>query len=130
LTEANLPSQSGKVFLVTEGYSGVGFDLCKILYLAGGKVYLAGRSEEKARAAMHRITSETVSLSSDDIIFLPLPLDDLTTIKPAVEKFFLRQKIDSIFYSTMQEFLIRRTVLSLLKAMSYNLLQIVWGLTY
>jgi NAD(P)-dependent dehydrogenase (short-subunit alcohol dehydrogenase family) len=98
LTETNLPSQSGKVFLVTGGYSGVGFELCKILYLAGGKVYLAGRSEEKARAAIHRITSESVSLSSGDIIFLSLSLDDLTTIKPAVENFSAAEdRLDVLF---------------------------------
>ena len=47
LTEANLPSQKGKVFIVTGGASGVGFELCSILYQKGGKVYLAGRSRSK-----------------------------------------------------------------------------------
>jgi hypothetical protein len=32
LTEVNLPSQNGKVFIVTGGYSGVGFEICRILY--------------------------------------------------------------------------------------------------
>ena len=32
LTEENLDSQGGKVFLVTGGYSGVGLALAKILY--------------------------------------------------------------------------------------------------
>jgi NAD(P)-dependent dehydrogenase (short-subunit alcohol dehydrogenase family) len=41
LTEANLPSQKGKVCIVTGGYSSVGLELCTILYQADGKVYLA-----------------------------------------------------------------------------------------
>ena len=52
LTEVNLPSQKGKVFIVTGGTSGVGFELCAILYQAGGKVYLAGRSEANAQFAI------------------------------------------------------------------------------
>jgi NAD(P)-dependent dehydrogenase (short-subunit alcohol dehydrogenase family) len=84
LTEANIPSQEGKVFIVTGGASGIGLELCKILYRAGGKVYLAGRSEEKAEAAIARIVTETAT-SFGVLKFLPLSLDDLATIKPAVE---------------------------------------------
>lgn len=32
LTEANLPSQQGKVFIVTGGNNGVGYQLSKMLY--------------------------------------------------------------------------------------------------
>lgn len=97
LTEATLPSQKGKVFIVTGGYSGVGFEICKILYQAGGKVYLAGRSEEKAQEAIAAIKSGSPN-SEGDIVFLPLKLDDLTTIKPAVEKFTSAQsRLDVLF---------------------------------
>ncbi|KAF2228482.1 putative steroid dehydrogenase [Viridothelium virens] len=86
LTEANLQSQEDKVFIVTGGYSGVGFELCRILYQAGGKVYMAGRSEAKAEDAISKIkASETTSTGK--LVFLRLSLDDLTTIKPAVETF-------------------------------------------
>ena len=44
LTEKNVGSLSGKVTLVTGGNSGVGFELCQILYGAGAKVFLAGRN--------------------------------------------------------------------------------------
>lgn len=44
-TEDNVPSQQGKVFIVTGGNSGVGFELCKILYGTGATVYMASRSE-------------------------------------------------------------------------------------
>ncbi|KAJ5380917.1 steroid dehydrogenase [Penicillium cataractarum] len=97
LTEANLPSQKGKVFIVTGGYSGVGFELCKILYQAGGKVYLAGRSEEKALQAIADIKTASPN-SEGEIVFLSLKLDDLTTIKPAVEKFMSTEsRLDVLF---------------------------------
>ncbi|KAG8531660.1 uncharacterized protein KY384_003291 [Bacidia gigantensis] len=86
LTEANLPIQRGKVFVVTGGYSGVGLELCTMLFQAGGSVYIAGRSEAKAESAMSQIKSLHPD-SSGQLHFLPLSLDDLTTIKPAVDHF-------------------------------------------
>ncbi|KAJ5624047.1 steroid dehydrogenase [Penicillium lagena] len=97
LTEANLPSQKGKVFIVTGGYSGIGLELCKILLGAGGKVYLAGRSEEKAKSAIEELKSLHPS-SDGDVRFLPLNLDDLTTIKSAVETFTASEsRLDVLF---------------------------------
>ena len=55
LTEANLPSQAGKVFIVTGGSSGLGYELSRILYGAGGKVYMLTRSKEHADDAAARI---------------------------------------------------------------------------
>ena len=86
LTEANLPSQEKKVFIVTGGYSGVGLELCTILYRAGGKIYLAGRSKAKAQQAISAI-KELNPDSPGELIFLELSLDDLATIKPAAETF-------------------------------------------
>jgi NAD(P)-dependent dehydrogenase (short-subunit alcohol dehydrogenase family) len=106
LTEANLPSQEGKVFIVTGGYSGIGFELCSILYQAGGKVYLAGRSEEKAQAAIEKIkallpsknNSQAASPKPGEIVFLSVSLDDLQTIKPATDKFLADEsRLDVLF---------------------------------
>ena len=97
LTEANLPSQKDKVFIVTGGASGVGYELCTILYQAGGKVYLAGRSEAKAQSAISKIKALSPT-SPGELVFLSLHLDDLTTIKPAVEAFTAREsKLDVLF---------------------------------
>ncbi|KAJ5682043.1 steroid dehydrogenase [Penicillium maclennaniae] len=97
LTEANLPSQKGKVFIITGGYSGVGLALCKILYLAGGKVYLAGRSEEQATNAITQIQA-SIQSSDGTLIFLPLHLDDLASIKSAVETYTAAEsRLDVLF---------------------------------
>ena len=97
LTENNLPRQNGKVFIVTGGYSGVGLELCRILYHAGGKVYIAGRSASKAQAAISKIKA-LPSTSPGELVFLQLSLDDLTTIKPAVETFKTSEsRLDILF---------------------------------
>lgn len=86
-TEKDLPSLSGRVFLITGGYSGVGLELARILYRHQGRVYIAGRSETKARQAIDDIikTTTTPSDSVGSLEFLHLDLADLQTIKPAVQ---------------------------------------------
>lgn len=44
-TEEELPSQEGRVFIVTGGNVGVGFELCKILYGSGATIYMTSRSK-------------------------------------------------------------------------------------
>lgn len=99
LTEANLPNQNGKVFIVTGGASGVGLELCTLLYQAGGKVYLAGRSETKAEAAIAKIkTSSTNKSSGGHLDLLLLSLDDLSTIKAAIQAFVMKEsRLDVLF---------------------------------
>ena len=97
LTEDNLPSQKGKVFIVTGGASGVGLELCTVLYQAGAKVYLAGRSEANAQYAISHIKALSPT-SAGELIFLSLSLDDLKTVKPAVEVFTSKEsKLDVLF---------------------------------
>ena len=76
LTEANLPSQTGRVFIVTGGYAGCGKELSKILYAKGGTVYVAGRSQDKAEAAMEEIRKAEPS-SDGRLEFLKVDLADL-----------------------------------------------------
>jgi retinol dehydrogenase 12 len=86
LTEKNLKSQEGRVFLVTGGYAGVGFELSKILYGAGATVYVAGRSEEKGKKALASIKAAN-STSRGQLKFLLLDLNDLSSIKRSAETF-------------------------------------------
>jgi NAD(P)-dependent dehydrogenase (short-subunit alcohol dehydrogenase family) len=85
-TDADIPSQAGKVFIVTGGASGIGLALSKFLYQKGGKVYIAGRSEENAQKAIEEITAD--NSSHEGIVeFLFLDLADLSTIKKSAETF-------------------------------------------
>ncbi|KAH6632794.1 hypothetical protein F5144DRAFT_263258 [Chaetomium tenue] len=87
-TEADVPPQDGKVFIVTGGASGIGLELSKMLYQKGGGVYIAGRSEENAQRAIQTIQAAVPSPSaSAALTFLHLDLADLTTIKTTVAAF-------------------------------------------
>ncbi|KAI0159882.1 hypothetical protein GGR52DRAFT_166109 [Hypoxylon sp. FL1284] len=91
LTEKNCPDQTGRVFLVTGGYAGVGFELCKILYAHNAIVYVAGRSASKAEKAISNIKDASPS-SSGRLEFLSVDLSDLSTVKPAVESFTAKEQ--------------------------------------
>ena len=88
LIEQNLSSQKGKVFIVTGGYSGLGYQLITILYQAGGKVYIARRSEAKARQCIKEIQSVVhITPTVGQREYLPLELDDLNSIKASASAF-------------------------------------------
>ncbi|KAK6439368.1 hypothetical protein LTR95_004435, partial [Oleoguttula sp. CCFEE 5521] len=102
LTEASVPRQDGRVFIVTGGASGVGLELSRILYHAGGKVYIAGRSAQNGQKAITKIKAEKPDVSPKgppgELAFLQVTLDDLTTIKDAVEKFIAAEtRLDVLF---------------------------------
>ena len=96
LTEKNLARQAGKVFLVTGGASGVGRELASILYRAGGRVYIAGRSEPDARRAIKAIRAAPLSSTAPSdpvgsLEFLSLDLSDLASVRAAAAAFRSRE---------------------------------------
>ncbi|CZR60066.1 related to light induced alcohol dehydrogenase Bli-4 [Phialocephala subalpina] len=96
-TEADVPSQNGRVFIVTGGNAGLGYHICKILYSKGGTVYMLSRTESKALEAIKSIKFEFPN-SSGDVKYIHLDLSDMTTIKPAVEAFAKQEsKLDVLF---------------------------------
>jgi NAD(P)-dependent dehydrogenase (short-subunit alcohol dehydrogenase family) len=86
LTGKNLLSQKGKVFIVTGSNAGIGFELVKILYAAGARVYMAARSRSRADAALSEVRSST-TYPAGEVRFLELDLDDLESVKKAVNTF-------------------------------------------
>ena len=99
LTEQNLPSQKGKVFIVTGGYSGFDYELVNILFHAGGKIHIAGRSEAKAQQCKEEIKSLVHdTLSAGQLEYLPLELDDLSSIKASAEAFKAKELKLDVFW--------------------------------
>ncbi|GAM35992.1 hypothetical protein TCE0_018f04740 [Talaromyces pinophilus] len=84
-----LPSQKGKVFIVTGATSGIGFKVAEILYAKGGKVYVAGRSQKKGQDAIEAIQRTAVPQSDGEgaLEFLLLNLDDLASIMDSANVF-------------------------------------------
>jgi NAD(P)-dependent dehydrogenase (short-subunit alcohol dehydrogenase family) len=91
-TEKDLPFLTGKVFIITGAASGVGFELSKMLYVAGGSVYVTARSVQRCEGAIEKIKAQTSGREAKGIL-KPMVLDlaDLSTVKAAVEE-FLRQE--------------------------------------
>lgn len=90
-TEQNLPDQTGRVFIVTGGYAGVGKELSKILYQKNGTVYIAGRSKDKYETAISEIKKAHPS-ADGRLEFLQLDLADLSSIKESAETFMKKEQ--------------------------------------
>lgn len=88
--EKDVTTQAGKVFIVTGGNQGVGFELIKMLYPTGATIYMASRSKERAEEAMKSVVSADESGASR-LKFLHYDLNDLATVRTAA-KTFLEQE--------------------------------------
>jgi dehydrogenase/reductase SDR family protein 13 len=75
---------SGQTFLVTGANSGIGKETARGLAGRGARVVLAGRSEEKTRAAIDEIVADTGNANLD---FIPLDLADLESVRLAAKTF-------------------------------------------
>jgi NAD(P)-dependent dehydrogenase (short-subunit alcohol dehydrogenase family) len=95
-TEKDVPpgSQVGKVFMVTGANQGIGYELVKLLYHTGATIYLAGRSEERVKTAIKQIQEahKPPPLTPSVLRYLPLDLNDLTTIKASAAEFAAQEK--------------------------------------
>lgn len=89
-TDKTLSDQSGKVFIVTGGTSGVGELLVDILYSKNAKVYIAARSADKAEQTIQSIKTKRPT-SHGELIFLRLDLNDLSTIKASADEFLHKE---------------------------------------
>jgi len=92
-TEADVPNQSGKCFIVTGANTGIGLEISRVLAARGARVLLGCRDKAKAEAAMAKIRSLTPGA---DLAFLPLDQADLTSIRAAAELAAKEPRIDAL----------------------------------
>lgn len=104
--ENDIPDQSGRVFIVTGGSSGCGFETAKAVYNLNGCVYIAGRSAKNAEEAIQQIKSshpaphQTVQRGKGTLYFLKLDLDDLSSIKASADEFLSKEsRLDVIWHN-------------------------------
>ena len=97
-TEKDLPDLKGKVYMVTGSSAGIGKELARILYAKNAKIWVAARSESKATKAIEEIKASAPS-SAGELVFLPLDLADLTTIKPSVERFLAAESTLHVLFN-------------------------------
>jgi NAD(P)-dependent dehydrogenase (short-subunit alcohol dehydrogenase family) len=101
VTENNIALQKGKVFLVTGGSSGIGFELSRIFYAAGAKVYILSRTESNVKIAIRKIEEQYASAPRDNIgslHFIHLDLEDLESVKNAAASFKERETRLDVLY--------------------------------
>lgn len=80
---ANGPDLRGRVALVTGGNSGIGYDTIRLLALRGAKVYMASRTESKARQAMSEMYDRHAEIEPGQLAWVGLDLSDLKTVVAA-----------------------------------------------
>lgn len=85
---SSLPSLQGKIFLVTGGNTGIGYETCLKLAAKGAKVYMGARSTSKASSAIANIKELHPKA---DIHILILDHNSLATVVKAANEFVSRE---------------------------------------
>ncbi|KAI0066555.1 NAD-P-binding protein [Artomyces pyxidatus] len=89
----DIPDLTGKVVIVTGANAGIGYHTVDQLARRGAKVYLACRTESKAREAISAIERATPSLKGQErLIWLPLDLSSLHSAQKAADEFLAKEK--------------------------------------
>ncbi|KAI8843345.1 hypothetical protein BJ741DRAFT_590617 [Chytriomyces cf. hyalinus JEL632] len=78
---ASIPDLAGRVFIVTGGNTGIGYETCLQLAKKNATVVMASRSQERANAAIEKIKAEIPGYTN--IEFLKLVLNDLKQVSSA-----------------------------------------------
>ncbi len=82
----DIPDLNGKVFIVTGGNSGLGYESVKVFARHGATVVLASRTVDKGEQARKKILIET---PGSKIAVMPLDISDLSSIRAFVTDFRL-----------------------------------------
>jgi len=83
----DVPDLTGKVVIVTGGNTGIGKETVKALLAKNAKVYMAARSEERAKAAIEDLKQMT----GKEAIWIKLDLSSLKTVKAAADEFLEKE---------------------------------------
>ncbi len=90
-TDADVPSQVGRTFLVTGANTGLGFEAAKVLAGKGARVLLGCRSRPKAEEAVARIRA---AHGDADVEIVDLDLGDLASVRRAAEVVLAEPQLD------------------------------------
>lgn len=75
---ADMPSQEGRIFLVTGGTSGMGYEDAKALAAAGAQVVIAARNPKRGQEAIDQIKQE---MPDAQVTFESFDLADLSSVR-------------------------------------------------
>jgi NAD(P)-dependent dehydrogenase (short-subunit alcohol dehydrogenase family) len=86
-TVNDIPSQAGKLALITGATGGLGFETARALARAGATVVLTGRNPEKGAAALRKIVAE---IPRADVSYESLDLSELRKVSAFADAFARR----------------------------------------
>lgn len=92
-TDADVPDQSSKCFVVTGANVGIGYEVTRVLAQHGARVLLACRDQAKADEAIARIKRD---FPTANLEFLPLDLADLASIRIAAALAIKEPRLDAL----------------------------------
>lgn len=84
---SEIPSLKGKVAIVTGGNGGIGLETVRELASNGAKVYMASRSEDKAKSAIEQLKQNAAAEKPIDVHYLNLDLMKLSSAKKCADDF-------------------------------------------
>jgi NAD(P)-dependent dehydrogenase (short-subunit alcohol dehydrogenase family) len=82
-TAEDVPSQDGKIFVITGGNSGIGFEVAKVLVRKGARLVLACRDEKKMAAGAAQLRALQAGAVVDELV---LDLASLASIEQAAQQ--------------------------------------------
>lgn len=85
--QLTIPSQSGKVVIVTGANTGIGWETSLELVRAGAHVIVACRNPNKAKTAIERIQATLGKEKDAQMTYLPLDLSSLQSVRAFATKF-------------------------------------------
>ena len=88
---ADMPSQAGKLAVVTGATSGLGYQTALALARAGAQVVLTGRNEEKGNAAVEQIG---LQVAGAQVTYQSLDLASLAEVAAFAERLQRRKRLD------------------------------------
>jgi retinol dehydrogenase-12 len=96
-TEKDYSDQTGRVFVVTGGCTGVGFHVSRFLAEKNAKVWIAARSEVKIKEGIAKIKNE---FPNAQLEYFLVDLADLKSIKEGVQKFLKNEtRLDVVIHN-------------------------------
>ena len=90
-TQAEIPSQLGKMAVVTGATGGLGYETALALAKAGAEVILTGRDDRKGQSAIEKISREVIGAK---ISYEHLDLASLGSIADFAQRMGVRQSLD------------------------------------
>src|SRR3954451_19009348 len=90
-TQAKIPSQLGRMAVVTGATGGLGYETALALAKAGSEVILTGRDDRKGRSAIEKISHEVIGAR---ISYEQLDLASLASIADFAQRIHARQSLD------------------------------------